>query len=153
MSIHVMSRGAMFRFIKKCECIKKRKKGKKEKESERESDVNTHAILKKKKKDGRGLLTYICPICTCRDADASASWEPGCVCLNYSRPSCSPRKKGRRCGSLHLTNFSGSLEVKDNNDLHDRGRAAERCKLLANQARLLCTPQQIKRRGEREREK
>lgn len=45
MSIHVMSRGAMFRFIKKCECIKK-KKGKKRKEKlcERESDVNTHAI-------------------------------------------------------------------------------------------------------------
>lgn len=40
MSIHVMSRGAAFRFIKKCECIKKKEKGKRE----RESDVNTHAI-------------------------------------------------------------------------------------------------------------
>lgn len=60
------------------------------------------------------LLTYICPICTCRDA-ALHCLGPRRVCLNYNRPVCTlcsvqtQRGKGAVVGSIYLTNFSGNL--------------------------------------------
>lgn len=74
-----------------------------------------------------------------------AATSRGRACLNYERPS-SPlagMREERPPPPLLMPSsdkLPQHLEVKDNNDLHDRGRgAAEQRALLANQAALLCT--------------
>lgn len=108
--------------------------------------------------DRRRLLTYICPICTARRQPGPRLFELRAAIV------------ARRCAEKKRTpppmpssdKLPRHPEVKDNNDLHDRGRGtAERRARLANQAPLLCLrPRWMKkqrqprrREGERERER